>query len=276
MKKVFQISDFIYRLFISDFSLLQKYTILFVYIRLFLQKICFIKKDYVKIFWFNIKWRSLSHLIWLFWEIFLKNEYFFKSDSKNPLIIDWWSNIWMNVFYRKLLYPNAIVYCFEPDIINFKLLKRNVDHNKIENVFIYNKAIGEVNWTIDFFYEEDKLTTSSVFGKRWWNKSIKIPLIKLSDIIKNENINNIDLLKLDIEWSEDQCIRDLYMNTKFQCIKKMIIEYHNNISGKKDSLWIFLNMLEKMNFNCYLEAEIYQNINKEMNQDFMIYTIHND
>ncbi len=276
MEKLFQIHNFIYRLFLSRFSFSQKCKILFVYIRLILRKLFSIKNRYVKLFWFKIEWRSLSHIIWLFWEIFLKNEYFFESSIHNPIIIDWWSNIWMNIFYRRCFYPNSIIYCFEPDIINFKILKNNIKNNSLKNVFLYNQAIGEDNWTIDFFYKEDNLTTSSIFNKRGWNKKININVIKLSDFIKDKDIKIINMLKLDIEWAEDQCIKDLYVNGSLVKFISMTIEYHNNIDGKKDRLWDFLNILELNWFFYYFEVENLKKINKKTNQDFMIYVKQND
>ena len=114
------------------------------------------KPKTVKIFNFQISGFNFHTLHYLFGEIFVKNEYFFKSNKHKPLILDCGSNIGVSVIYFKFLYPNCHIHAFEPDPETFELLKQNVQKNNLKNVFLHNKAVSNSEKDIDFYISEEK------------------------------------------------------------------------------------------------------------------------
>ena len=55
------------------------------------------------------------------------------------VIIDCGANIGLASIYFKFHFPDVKIYAFEPEISNFKMLKKNVANYK--DVFIFQKAI---------------------------------------------------------------------------------------------------------------------------------------
>ena len=75
-------------------------------------------------------------------------------------------------------------------------------------------------------------------------KNITVNQYPLSNFIKEEKV---DLLKLDIEGSEEDIITELYKKDKLKQIKRIILEYHFN-KDRKNKFEIMLEILLKSNF----------------------------
>gem|GEM_PF-5124460 len=41
--------------------------------------------------------------------------------------------------YFKYLYPNSIIYAFEPDELAYNILQNNVNNNNLTDVYAYNE-----------------------------------------------------------------------------------------------------------------------------------------
>ncbi len=59
------------------------------------------------------------------------------------------------------------------------------------------------------------------------NDKYLVDVVRLSDFIKNKNINKIDILKIDTEGHEFKCLRGLFTNEAFD-IKYIQLESHND------------------------------------------------
>lgn len=210
-----------------------------------------IKKE--KALGFRISFFDYGAFHFLFREIFLKNEYYFDTPKKNPLIIDCGANIGMSVLYFKWLYPRATVYAFEPDPETFKILEENVQQNNLKNVHIYNLALAGKTGQIDFYIDQEHpgWLTMSTIKERLPKDKISVPAGKLSRYIKNASV---DMLKIDTEGAEPEIIADLAKNKRLQKIKRMAIEYHHQPS--RSQLPQFLDILQKNNFSCQFSAQL--------------------
>ena len=102
------------------------------------------------------------------------------------------------------------VYSFEPYEQTFNLLKKNLELNNMDNVEVYQKAVGNENKKITEMYYPEKLeqygNLSNAGAMRLTyefheNKKMKVDvdMIKLDDYFFNEKI---DLIKLDCEGCE--------------------------------------------------------------------------
>lgn len=141
------------------------------------------------------------------WERYVL-EYILKKEKKDITVFDVWANIWwyckmcIDVFWNKL----QKIYCFEPSKDTFNQIKKNVIENK--NIIINNLWLWE---------REQILVLYSIKNDSWWaslynrdlshinlnsNLSEKVSITTLDDYTKENNINTITLLKLDIEWYE--------------------------------------------------------------------------
>ncbi len=232
------------------------------------------KNRFARIKTIYFQWLQLvgSDLLVPFWENFVKNEYQFISDNKHPLVVDCWSNIGDSVLYFKYLYPDAIMHCFEPDPVAFKVLKHNIEINKLKDVHTYNIALAKEKWEINFFVadSEEMSLTSSTFQNRVADHTttIKVKTDSLSSIIGDKKI---DMLKIDIEWGEDSVLEDLDEKGLLWNVKEMIIEYHHNFPDKTSWLAAFLDILEKNNFHYQITALHFPMFVKEAFQDILIH-----
>lgn len=124
-------------------------------------------------------------------------------------------------------FPQAEIIAFEPNPDQFKLLKENIFLNKVKNVKIFNLAIGtkkSYNLYLSAFNVH-----SSIFKNKRSNMKIKVIGKKLNEFIRSP----IDLLKIDCEGAEIDILESISKN-KMGLIKRIIIEYHNNIIKNED------------------------------------------
>lgn len=173
-----------------------------------------------------------------------KYDYFIENESKNiKTIIDIGANIGAFGIFAANKYSNSIVYCYEPDEINFETLRKNLKFNNITNIRIFNQAIGKSNGQIQLYSENNKnFGTANSSTVRIGHKSVSVECITLQNIIEKNNIVECDLLKLDCEGAE----YEILFNTnpeKFSKIKNISIEYHNLQDNNGNDLKKFLQEL---------------------------------
>lgn len=101
---------------------------------------------------------------------------------------------------------NVNLYCFEPSKKTFDLLKSNL--SGYENVKMYNLGLGKSNETAILYSNENASGMSSIFNRRLDHFDSKlenkeeIKLERIDSFCRNNNINHIHLLKLDVEGNE--------------------------------------------------------------------------
>jgi FkbM family methyltransferase len=107
------------------------------------------------------------------------------------------------------LFPNASICAFEPFPDSFELLKSNITGRV--TIKPYQKAIaavaGEQTFFVNYNADTNSLLPSQKMGlssdKQVANKSeITVDVWTIDDFCKNENIEFIDILKLDIQGGE--------------------------------------------------------------------------
>jgi FkbM family methyltransferase len=178
------------------------------------------------------------------YEVFCEEVYRFKSESKNPIIIDCGANIGLSVLYFKIKYPNAKIKAFEADPEIFKYLKNNVfKYFEKSDVEIHNKAVWTDN---DGIYFRQEGGASGRIEKN--DKSILIESIRLKEFIKS--FESIDLLKMDIEGAECDVLMDCGLELK-KC-KLVFVEYHSFIS-QTIQLDKILKLFTDLGFRYYIK-----------------------
>jgi FkbM family methyltransferase len=213
-----------------------------------------VKKDSVKINLGNyiISAPDYEVLSFLIKEKFIGQEYYFKADNPAPVIIDCGANIGISLIYFKCLYPDAAVHCFEPNAKAFYFLEKNVLANKLKNIFLYKEAVSDINGIVNLYIPESGKIINASLENTGCPESVCS--VRLSDAISN--IKNIDLIKIDVEGSEDRIIRELAdsIQLKGKKIKMFIIEYHFSSIKTKIDLENLIQILECNNYATDLNA----------------------
>jgi len=92
----------------------------------------------------KIYYRTSSSDMMLIYEILLKSkykrEYYFPEELKPKVIFDIGGNIGITSIYLASLFPEALIYTFEPLKENFEILKKNTIQFK--NVEVFNFGLG--------------------------------------------------------------------------------------------------------------------------------------
>lgn len=109
-------------------------------------------------------------------------------------------------FYKR--FKGAKIYAFEPNPSVFSVLSKNTLAES-EFVFPFNYGIGDQKGELDFF-KNNNTGTSSFLEPNDFHKShmarkyqkIKVPVVSIADFCNENDINDIAILKLDIEGFE--------------------------------------------------------------------------
>jgi FkbM family methyltransferase len=139
-----------------------------------------------------------------------------------------------------------------------------------ENYVLYNKAISDKSGDTIEFYED---TNSPYNGSKFFNyfNGVKhqILTINLEDIIKENNLEYIDILKVDIEGSEYDVMPNISDETYLK-IGQITIEFHDfidvNLKIKTENI---INKLESLGFSRISKPIRY--MNNSDNYDVLFY-----
>jgi len=82
-----------------------------------------------------------------------KAEYYIPDEITPKVIFDVGGNIGITAIWMAKKYPGARVFCFEPMLENFEILKKNI--KPYSNITAYNFGLGRETCTVDVFANED-------------------------------------------------------------------------------------------------------------------------
>lgn len=192
-----------------------------------------------------------------FKEIFMENAYYIglgkKIIKKNPTIIDIGANVGFFTMFAVSKYPDCTIYSYEPIYSNFQQLIKNKELNSTKKINCFNKAVCGHSGKISINFDKtDSFTTSATIidNDSDANKeSIEVSCLTLSEIFKENNLSNCDLLKLDCEGSE----YDILYNTPEEILNKidqMAIEIHQG-KNETENLYFLKIFLLKFNFKLF-------------------------
>ena len=127
------------------------------------------------------------------------------------------------------------IHCFEPHKANFNFLTKKYKDNKkiiINNFAISNKK-GEFkfymkNYNSKFDFAGNAGSSLKKNKSNIDKKNFEIvKVIRISDYINENNLNKIDLMKIDAEGSEYDIIFDIYESSLLDKIYKIYFEDHS-------------------------------------------------
>ena len=188
---------------------------------------------------------SNSVLEFLTEEIFNHQVYHFKTEKKQPIILDVGANIGLSSLYFKELYPLCTIVALEPDPDNFKLLTANL---RDEDVKLVQVAASNCKGKMPFFTNADSdytLPVSSLYKNEFSNQKIEVEVIDFAEMVNS--FEEIDLCKIDVEGEESNIIDSLLKGQCLTTVNEYIIEYHSWIN-QKFTLTEIIEIFELKNF----------------------------
>jgi FkbM family methyltransferase len=193
--------------------------------------------------------RNNSSDIQTFDQIFLHEEYRIDINFVPEVIVDCGANIGLASAYFKNKFPDAKIISIEPEKSNYKILNDNIKN--YNNIHCINSGI---------WYKPANLMITNVGSDNWGfiveetgdiNKNT-IPAISIDEIIKQYNLQQIDILKIDIEGSEKELFESNFENW-LPKTKIIIVELHDRI--RKGASRSFFKALSKYKFSMIIRGE---------------------
>lgn len=194
----------------------------------------------------------------VFKEIFMADVYNINYLTKilpdKPFVVD----IGANAGYFDVLLLSKInkakIFAYEPLPHNIDLIKSIVKQNLWlqQNLFFYQKAVtGIKQENLELYMENtsNNQVVASVFADfdERNNSRISVPCISLTDIINQNNLPQIDLLKMDCEGSEYDIIYNTDKNY-IQRIKILVAEVHD-LDNEKNNITALTIYLKSLGFS---------------------------
>ncbi|WP_187269502.1 FkbM family methyltransferase [Flagellimonas hymeniacidonis] len=174
-----------------------------------------------------LKLRSRTSDIPTFRHIFMEKQYHISLDFKPQFIVDAGANIGLAAIYFINKHPHSKMVCIEPEDSNFELLQKNI--KEYPNITALKKALSSINDQeinlIDSGHGKWGFMTELAKESRE-NTGGLLRTISVDEIMKQNDLETIDILKIDIEGAEKELFESNTENwlPKTRCL---IIELHD-------------------------------------------------
>ncbi len=191
----------------------------------------------------------------IFKEIFMEDMYDYRFLlnvlPQNPVIVD----IGANVGYFDLLifsyFEEPKIYAFEPSPSNYNLISRHKEINSLQGLFVFKKAVSDKTGTIRFYFDESN--EHSAIGSVYdsfdpLNTSmINVESITLDDFLLEQQIDHVDLLKVDCEGAEYDILYHSLPSLR-EKVSTLVVESHD-LGGENKSRKDLLHFLQKLKYH---------------------------
>ena len=143
------------------------------------------------------------------------------------------------------------VYAFEPTESTRYYLEKNVKLNLFPNIFVSEYALSNIDGNVSFSVTKSSECNSVSSDQKTDNTIIQVPSTSLNSFCKNNHIDTVDLVKLDIEGQELNAIMGMSELIKENQNIKIIFEYNAEYEVTNSAAEIF-SLLRSFGFNSFI------------------------
>jgi FkbM family methyltransferase len=153
--------------------------------------------------------------------------------NKDSIVIDlggyegWFTSV-INELYK------SKIYCFEPIEKFYNICKDKFI--MFDNIKVYQSGLSSENKLVGFHVAGD--ASSLHYGTAL--QPLNIPLIKIDEFMLNENIEFVDLLKMNIEGAEYKILEYIIKNNMITKFKNIQIQFHENPFDGWEEIYNFI------------------------------------
>jgi FkbM family methyltransferase len=119
--------------------------------------------------------------------------------------------------------PNGRVFVFEPDPYTAKFLKHNV--RRFGQVRVFEIALSDKSGNANLFLNAQSGTSNSLADRSDASETVSVECLTLDDFLKREPLEQIHLIKIDVEGFEPRVLAGMAETVKAHPEMAMIIEY---------------------------------------------------
>ena len=163
-------------------------------------------------------------------------------------IIDIGAGIGDFSIYAAFARPKVSVLAFEPFPDSFDLLAKNLSDNQVDNVLIFQTAVweGDGELLLDLSSGEPLQIGSLEHGEVVKSEdTLKVQSISLNSLLIQNQLEQVDLLKLDCEGAEYKILMNAPHGALIK-IRRIIMEYHD--LDEKHNHRVLMTFLKEQGF----------------------------
>ncbi len=135
------------------------------------------------------------------WEPF-ETEIFMREIKPGDVVLDIGANIgYYTLLAAKLVGPTGRVYAFEPEPVNFELLKKNVQANGFTNVILEQKAVSNQTGRLKLYVSDQNKGDHQIYASGESRSFVEIEAVRLDDYFRDYTAA-IHVVKMDIQGAE--------------------------------------------------------------------------
>jgi FkbM family methyltransferase len=132
--------------------------------------------------------------------------------DKGDTVLDVGTNIGETLLnFAMLVGPEGFVYGFEPDAVNFARVERNISLNQLGNIHVFSFGISDRAETVKLYrVDPHNLGMNRILSDAEASDLEDFTTIEtrtLDDVVSENRIDRIDLIKIDIEGYEVHALR---------------------------------------------------------------------
>ena len=194
-------------------------------------------------------------------EVYIVNEYnkllpyITKKPKTAPVIIDIGAQMGVFSIFSSIISKKygkeSKVYAFEPFKDNFKMLQKNIELNKLDNIQSFELGVAGKSGKRQLVVSKENTGGHSLYENH--GEKIEIKTITLKQVFEDNKIKECDFLKLDCEGAE----YEILFSTPQEILKKIksiTAEYHE--VDDKMNINRLREFLEKSGFEVIVEKNV--------------------
>jgi FkbM family methyltransferase len=177
-------------------------------------------------------------------------EKLFSLVKKSDVVIDIGANVGnVSLGFSKLVGETGKIYSFEPDPLNFKRFKKNVDLNHFKNIETLNFGLGNKKGSFSIVvHDELNRGMNRLVENAPSENTVLCEVLVLDDFISQNKVNKVDLIKIDVEGFEKKVLEGAYETLKFQRPILFIELDDNNLKDQGSSARDLIKYLEELKY----------------------------
>ncbi len=147
-------------------------------------------------------------------------------------VVDLGANVgYFSLLASRLVGAGGRVYAFEPDPLTYDYLVKNVERNGCDNVVTVPKAAAGSEGTMGFVRDPHG-AESYLAATGTAEPTISVPTVTLDHYFESEGWPRVDLIKMDVEGSEQACLLGMKTFRSRNPAMKLIMEFNQPALGR--------------------------------------------
>lgn len=202
-------------------------------------------------------WRGLAKFIFVFRENYEPElKYLERFLSPGKTFVDVGANLGIySALASRLVGENGHVLAFEPTMLSFAGLQKNIKLNPFSNALAFQVALAERNGKAWLYYGTDPVRNSLGKDPACQLGAEEVTVESLDDVLRRVSVSRVDVIKIDAEGAEELVLRGAIRT--LVCMRPVIIYEVNAEASAKLGLLPHggTKLLEELDYEFFVEGK---------------------